>query len=250
MEQPTAQTNAAPTNLSQQPAAPPVPWTGGDIFLAVIVGVGVLLGMVPLASAALHLLDAEWTKHLTGMLVSVAELGLLLPIWLFGVHKYRVSWRHVGFRRFDVSRGLSLGCLFLLVSFAFNFVWSLLLLGLADKQAQPDMLPLFGGGGGGLAVALLAGSLVAPIAEEAFFRGYVFAGLRKYVGFRAAVVLSAALFAAAHILPTSMPPIFVLGVLFALLYDRTGSIWPAAAMHAAMNALAFLASYALQVLPM
>ena len=132
MEQPTAQTNAAPTHLSQAPRSrlplglwpqgqrtkfgldpgTPVPWTIGDIFLAMIVGVAVLLGMVPLASAALHLLDAEWTKHLTGMLVSVAELGLLLPIWLFGVHKYHVSWRHVGFRRFDVSRGLSLGCLF------------------------------------------------------------------------------------------------------------------------------------------
>ena len=58
-------------------------------------------------------------------------------------------------------------------------------------------------------------------------------------------MLNAILFALMHILPTSWPPIFVLGVLFAWLYEQTGSIWPAVAVHGAINIISFLALYVL-----
>jgi len=178
----------------------------------------------------------------------VAELGLLVPVWLLGIRKYRLTWRSVGFRGFQQSRALGLGCLFLLVSFAFNAGWAVLL-GLFSLRAQPDVLPVFGGGELGLLVALVVGGVAAPIAEEAFFRGFLFAGLRQHVGRWSALTLSAGLFALAHVLPTSWPPIFVLGVVFALLYDQTGSIWPAVIAHGAINTLGLLASYLLSVLP-
>jgi membrane protease YdiL (CAAX protease family) len=125
---------------------------------------------------------------------------------------------------------------------AFNAVWALLL-SLFDLRTQPSVLPVFGGGVAGLLLALLAGGLVAPIAEEVFFRGYLFAGLRRHIGLWPALALSAALFALAHVLPTSWPPIFVLGMLFALLYEQTGSIWPAVMLHGTINVLGLIASY-------
>jgi len=187
------------------------------------------------------------SSHLTGVLVLVAELGMLLPVWAFGVRKYRLPWSSVGFQGFNVLRAFGLACLLLLVSFTFNAIWAVFL-GLFTLRAQPDVLPLFGGGIAGLSQALLVGGLVAPVAEEAFFRGYLFAGLRKYLGRVAAIALSAALFALAHVWPTSWPPIFVLGVLFALLYEQTASIWPAVIVHGFINTLAFLASYLLSTL--
>jgi len=168
-------------------------------------------------------------------------------VWALGVHKYRLPWSSVGFRRFHLGRGLGLGCLSLLIAFGFNLVWAVIL-GVFGLRVQPDILPLFGGGIAGLLLALLAGGLVAPLAEEAFFRGYVFAGLRQHFGLLPAVLLSSGLFALVHILPTSWPPIFVLGMLFALLYEWTGSIWPAVVVHGVINALSFLAAYLFQVL--
>jgi len=227
-------------------------WTKRDILLAIVLGIVVLLGLLIIMLLAPRLYQqatgAPQSPRQLGVTTLLAELGLLVPVWLLGVRKYRLPWSSVGFRRFDVSRGLGLGCLFLVVSFAFNFVWSTVLLILAGVRAQPDVLPQFGGGTGGLLLALLVGALVAPIAEEAFFRGYLFAGLRRHVGFRQAVLVSAGLFALVHMLPTSWPPIFMLGVLFALLYEQTGSIWPAVIVHALMNTLALLASYLLQLL--
>lgn len=223
-----------------------VPWTGRDLIWAVFLGVFTVLTLVALMTLGLILyqmvIGISKPSQPLAFLSVLAELGLLLPVWLFGVYKYRLSWRDVGLRRFDLSRSLGLGCIFLLFAFAFNFIWSLFL-SLFELRTQPDMLPLFGKGIAGLFLAILAGGVVAPIAEEVFFRGYLFAGLYKLLGRRRAALLSAALFALAHILPTSWPPIFVLGLLFALLYEQTGSIWPSVIVHAAMNTLAFLFAY-------
>jgi len=229
-----------------------VPWTKRDMLMATAIGSILVLGLAVAIGFALRfyheLTGAEWVLRLLGIDVLVGELALLLPVWLFGVRKYGLHWGTVGFRPFDVRRATGLGCLFLLVSFAFNFIWAMLMLVLTGLDVQPDVLPYFGGGAGDLPLALLTVSLAAPVAEEAFFRGYLFAGLREHTSLRGAILVSAALFALVHVLPISMPPLFVLGVLFALLYQQTGSIWPAVILHSSMNTLAVLASYLLQTL--
>jgi membrane protease YdiL (CAAX protease family) len=96
-------------------------------------------------------------------------------------------------------------------------------------------------------VLLIAIVLIAPIAEELFFRGVVFnAWLREY-GARAAILGSAALFAVIHADPSSVDtligslarvlPIFGLGLGLAVLYQRTRSLLAPIAMHATFNAI-------------
>ncbi len=228
-----------------------VPWSKRDMLWAVMLGPGVVLGLLLVLVALLQLLSSATGIGLPSgwfaMMVLMAELGLLLPVWALGVLKYRVPWGTVGFRRFELLRGTGLGCLFFLGALGCNALWGIAL-AFFDLRAQPDVLPLFGGGVPGLLMALLAGGLVAPVAEEAFFRGYMFAGLRQHLGRLPALVLTSALFAVLHILPTSWPPIFLLGMLFAILYEQTGSIWPAVFVHGTINAVSFLSSYLFQVM--
>lgn len=229
-----------------------VPWTRRDMAWAVVVGIIAVLSISLLMLLGLRLLDRAlgvapppWAR---GTVILIAELGLLFPVWVFGTRKYGLPWSRVGFRGFNVTRAAGLGCLILLGSLGFNLAWALFL-GLFQLQAQPDVLPAFGGGLQGLSQALFVGGLVAPVAEEAFFRGYLYAGLRNHFGRFAAIGLSAALFAAAHILPTSLPPVFLLGALFALLYEQTDSLWPAVILHGTINSMGFVASYLLTPLP-
>jgi membrane protease YdiL (CAAX protease family) len=209
--------------------------------LALLTGLTLLLGM---GLALVQRVTGIQLPPASGLITLLAELALLLPVWWFGIRKYRLTWSTVGLRPFAPARGLGLGCLFTILGFWFNLAWSLFL-SLFGLRTQPALLPLFGGGIGGLLLALFTGGVIAPIAEEVFFRGFVFAGLHRRLGLRRAVVLNAILFALVHILPTSWPPIFVLGVLFALLYEQTGSIWPAVAVHGAINSISFLALYVL-----
>lgn len=111
----------------------------------------------------------------------------------------------------------------------------------------------------GLGLHLLAGAVIAPVAEEVLFRGVAVTAWTRTAGPRNAIVWSALLFAAAHILATSggtfsegaaLALVAALGrlpVALALgwLYVRTGTLWASIGLHAAFNAtLIILAEYA------
>jgi hypothetical protein len=88
-----------------------------------------------------------------------------------------------------------------------------------------------------VAVTLTA-VLLAPLCEEAVFRGYLQRTLALRRTPAAAVALAAALFALRHLDPVRFPPLALLGGLFGWIAWRTGSIWPAVAAHVANNAAA------------
>ena len=86
-------------------------------------------------------------------------------------------------------------------------------------------------------VVLVAFIVVAPVAEELFFRGVVYNAWLRERGPRVALLGSAALFAVIHTSLFALVPIFALGVALALVYRRTGSLVAAMAMHAGFNAI-------------
>jgi uncharacterized protein len=93
--------------------------------------------------------------------------------------------------------------------------------------------------------AVAAGFLIvvaAPLAEEIFFRGFFFGGLRTAMPLLPAALISGILFGAIHLTGGNLAAagmLSVLGVLLAWLYERTGSLWSPIALHAVNNALAF-----------
>ncbi|HSI98923.1 MAG TPA: type II CAAX endopeptidase family protein [Patescibacteria group bacterium] len=86
-------------------------------------------------------------------------------------------------------------------------------------------------------VAVLAIVILAPIAEELFFRGVVFNALLRERGPRLAYIGSAALFAVIHLSIVALLPIFLLGLALAWVYDRTGSLLAPIVMHAVVNGI-------------
>lgn len=91
-----------------------------------------------------------------------------------------------------------------------------------------------------LAMALIA-SLLAPLAEEVAFRGYLLSALRTRLRPGAAIAASSVLFAAMHLDPVRFPAVFFLGAFLGWLAWRSGSLWPAVAAHAANNGLGSIA---------
>jgi membrane protease YdiL (CAAX protease family) len=91
--------------------------------------------------------------------------------------------------------------------------------------------------------------VVAPMAEEFFFRGFIFGALRRMrivVGGRefgtwVAALITAILFGLAHTgsaAPKYLIPLGVLGFVLCLLRWRTGSLYPCMALHSINNSLA------------
>lgn len=128
--------------------------------------------------------------------------------------------------------------------FAFVALYGLLV----APEGSQDTLTTLGTGrsstlllGGGAAVILLA-----PLAEEIFFRGFFYRAMRNRFSTASAVTISALLFGSIHYTGPEtlslLPILAVLGAVFCLLYEWTGSLYPAIALHVLNNALTFGAS--------
>jgi uncharacterized protein len=86
-------------------------------------------------------------------------------------------------------------------------------------------------------LAILALVIVAPIAEEVFFRGVVFNAWLREGGRRAAFIGSSVLFGVIHLNLVAFVPIVLLGLILAWLYDRTRNILAPIVLHSVFNAI-------------
>lgn len=117
----------------------------------------------------------------------------------------------------------------------------------APENIQTDYQAAAAGGALAFAATLLLGSVLTPLGEEAFFRGVVANALGRWSAWLS-VPVSAAIFALAHGVNAVLPTAFIVGVATALLFRRTGSIWPGVLAHLVHNTLATL--FPLVVLPL
>jgi membrane protease YdiL (CAAX protease family) len=88
-------------------------------------------------------------------------------------------------------------------------------------------------------IFFLVGGIVAPVAEEVFFRGILY-GFFKRWGVVVAIVLSTALFVLPHLRGHGLPITQIVGgVLFAIAYEVEGSLMTPITIHALANLTIF-----------
>ncbi len=78
-------------------------------------------------------------------------------------------------------------------------------------------------------------AIAGPLVEEIFFRGFAYKAFRSRWGVKRAALASTALFAALHLNWAAFFPIFMLGLLFVYLYEKTGSLVPSMTAHVFHN---------------
>ena len=224
----------SPGEQAPAPAFLPVPWKVRDVWLGVAslvlwFGVAILLQLV-----AIRL------KIDLGVLVSLSEVLLLVPVAVLALVKYRAGWSALGLRRFKTGV-VGIGCGLMILFYGINLAYSLFL-GLFNLRVQTDIVPVFRQLSSPVWF-LIGGAIIAPVVEEIFFRGFIFGGLRTRYSFPIAAVISALLFGLLHLQWTAILPITLLGLIFAFLYERSGSIWPGILMHFLTNACSLSAAF-------
>jgi membrane protease YdiL (CAAX protease family) len=94
--------------------------------------------------------------------------------------------------------------------------------------------------GGGVVLLILVVVVAAPIVEEIFFRGLVLRSLERRMSTRWSIVVSSAIFGAAHFEPLQFLALFLFGLVAAVLATRTGRLGPGIWAHVAFNAFAVI----------
>jgi membrane protease YdiL (CAAX protease family) len=117
----------------------------------------------------------------------------------------------------------------LLVPFGLGLA-GLLIIGIVDTSTPEQVFD----NAGPLIMVVVGSVLLAPFIEEAFFRGYIFAGIRERRGLVFAAIATASCWSCPP-LRLRVPAFTGIGFLFAWSYQPTGSIKPSIVTHAIIN---------------
>ena len=219
-------------------------WRPSGVLLAFTLGLAgtlvaaLLISLIAVAAGA----DAEALPPGVNILLTIAQDVAFVgaALWLASRVARPAPWQF-GLR--GARPGPFVG--WMVLTFVALSVFSAIYAALVDIGAQeelPDELGADSGTLGLLAAAFLV-TVVAPIAEEVFFRGYVFGALRNWRGMWVGALLTGSIFGAIHLgsAPDALylPILAVFGVLLCLLYVKTGSLYPCIVLHAINNCIAF-----------
>ncbi len=212
-----------------------VPWKWIDNWIGVL-----LLALIDVVIFVVMLGQERRAELAQSAAVVLLELAYLLPVILIfawrGIH-----WRHLRFTPFDWST-LGIGCGLLIGSYILIIVHNALLLLLGVETQGENIMKLFAELDSPFWF-FIVGAIFAPLVEEIFFRGFLFQGFRARYGWVAGMLISAAIFAAAHLDLVVLIPTFILGCLLAYLYHRSNSIWPGILLHFLVNSFGLLGAY-------
>jgi membrane protease YdiL (CAAX protease family) len=176
--------------------------------------------------------------HLTvcaGLLLYLFQVRGLNPAELFGLQ--HLHWR---------SLALTLGAFTLIILISVNVVSSITVTWMQnfwpdlDPQETVKAFQQSDGIGFKILVIFMA-VVIAPLAEETLFRGFVYGVLKRYTDAPFAALSSSLMFAIIHMHVGSLLPLWVLAVLFCLAYEITGCLLVPMLLHAIFNAVSIIA---------
>jgi len=120
-----------------------------------------------------------------------------------------------------------------------------------EGDGEQETVKLLGESGDPLVLGLVAvvACVGAPLAEEVVFRGYIYAVVKRFTNIPFAVIFSGLLFGAVHGNLLALLPLTILGIVLALAYEYTGSLWAPIAIHFCFNAATVVAQFILKFKP-
>lgn len=252
--------------LARVAAAPgaSAPWGPGRAILGVVASffaVQILVSIV----VAIYVSLRGWDETLSNLwlsevpvqfgIVLISEVVTLLIIWLF-VRKYswskvkvalglhQIAWRDIGYVILGVVLYFIAYVVFLAIAQAFLPI---------DVEQEQEVGFDAAQGFSGLALTFISLVILAPITEEIVFRGYLYAGLRRWLGIFGGAILTSLIFASPHLMQSTDSRLlwiagidtFVLSLVLCYLREKTGSIYAGIGVHAIKNGIAFLALFIL-----
>ncbi|MGI8945065.1 MAG: CPBP family intramembrane glutamic endopeptidase [Thermoleophilaceae bacterium] len=229
-----------PEGLERAPRWPPwfavVGFIAGITATAFLAGaIGAIFGVGGGADSAAFVVIATLVQAVVFIATAVVFAGFVSKpkAWHFGLRP-APFWRSVGW-----------AAAALFVFFLVAGIYA----ALVPIEAEQGVTEELGAdqGTAGLIIAGLMVMVVAPFAEEVFFRGFFYRALRSRYPMIVAAILDGLLFGVIHYnfegvdALLLLPPLALLGFVFCVVYEKTGSLFPVIGMHAFNNSIAYAA---------
>jgi membrane protease YdiL (CAAX protease family) len=238
-------------NIEASPSVPaetPERQSWLDLILYLVVGFGGFLA----AGYALRGVLRQPSLGSSALIYALNITCFFGSVALVGVARGKLSWAEIGFwpPRWEwiwLVWAVGILAVFNPIRIVLALAIEYLVTGSLSNLMQSARMQIFAPGGFSWAaflVTLVMAGILAPIAEEMFFRGAIFTWFRRRYSLWIAVLASSSLFALGHadtfaVVITSL----LLGIVNALVFERTRSIWAPIAIHALNNSIAVILVY-------
>lgn len=225
--------------------AHPFLWKWKDLII-ILIGIAaifivgmILIGMLSVLSGIYPQDSTDYPISITLGLAALEAIALIGGIYIFGIRRRSLNWSAVGIR--PVTRTWLFittiasviiipltSLIILLVYFAFG-------IDLENPQLDfllPEQLTRLEI----LALIFLAG-FAAPVGEELLFRGVLYTMLRERWGIWPGVLISSLIFGLIHGDLAVGLTAFLLGILLALVFEYSHSLWTSILVHTINNSI-------------
>jgi uncharacterized protein len=158
-------------------------------------------------------------------------------VYVWGIRKYNISWKVIGvFNAQRIYQHKKIIFLYTLSALAVSLIilfvmYTLIGVSPNDRSHAVDEMKV-----SGILLAMLSSVIVSPVYEEILYRGFLYPTIRNTFGIKKAILLSSLIFSLVHLPSLDILPVnFINGIVFALLYERTNSIYVPIIAHALFN---------------
>jgi uncharacterized protein len=198
---------------------------------------------------SLHAKDRALPATINTNLLVVVQLGF----WIFIIGTILLSFLFrgmrpselFGFDRLSFLKVFLSGAGLLIAAFPLILASSAVVSSLMHADPQKDSQPIMqlfehvAEPSKRIPIILLA-VVIAPLAEEFVFRGFLYGVLKRYAGAVPALIFSGVSFALIHLHAPSLLPLFLLACALTLAYELSGSLLVPMAMHSLFNSVSLI----------
>jgi CAAX protease family protein len=215
-------------------------WYAAVAFLVGLAGTFVAVGVV---AAITGTTSGEESPTFTIVATVIQSAVFIATAIVFAARRETPKPWHFGLRPTRLWHALRWGVLGIFSFYLLSGVYTVIV----DPDTEQTITQSLGANQGtvGLIAAGLMVIVVAPAAEEFFFRGFFYRALRSRFAVVPAAAIDGAVFGVIHYDFSGsdalllIPPLAALGFIFCIVYERTGSLFPVIALHAFNNAIAY-----------
>lgn len=170
---------------------------------------------------------SEDTLYSVSGTLGIALVGILLAAY---VRKKKIQDRNTQIKDFDIKKALVYGGLAICICQIFFSAVTTLFLARFVPMAYEQTYS------GSICMNILCGIILAPIGEELLFREGLYSLLKQRFQGVSAIVICALIFGMSHgYHALGIASCCLAGVIFTLIYEKTGSVWYSILAHAMCN---------------
>ncbi|MFS0781825.1 CPBP family intramembrane glutamic endopeptidase [Bacillus sp. 1P06AnD] len=214
-------------------------WGKREFVLLMVLEFVIVIGCIKLIVQPIY---SRWLDNdlYAGTLIGLTiAITLTMGVYFIALFPKHLSWGEVGIKSFAqkdwiiivffsiiiLSSGL---VIIVLTSFLGDYSWEN-----SKTEAIQQNITFHT-----VLIAFISAAIISPIYEEIFYRGFLYRWLRTRIGFIGAILVSSIIFTIVHFPALNVMPVnFLSGIVFALAYERTNSIWPSIFIHGLTNGI-------------